>query len=172
MLRISVDINCTSIFYKKLKSATMEEVDHYGSRIPDYIILAIIGIVVLVIGIILLPTSSPNNFTVGIFCLFFGGALALAGWMGYRDEIQKFGIIRKHTIYGYFACIFAISSLFAGPILFGPIILGVTAMIFGYIAYKQGDLGFGEVGIYGGIIGIFLGVFVIYLLLMTGELQI
>jgi hypothetical protein len=148
----------------------VKEVDYYGSRIPDYIVLAIIGVVLLVIGMILLPSPNPNNFTVSIFCLFFGGALALAGWMGYRDEIQKFGIIRKHTIFGYFACIFAISSLFAGPILFGPIVLGSTAMIFGYKAHKQGDLSFGEVGIYGGLIGILLGVFVILLLNIAGEL--
>jgi hypothetical protein len=148
----------------------VKEVDYYGSRILDYIILGIIGLVLLVIGIIFLPSSNPNNFIVSIFCLFYGGALALAGWMGYRDEIQKFGIIRKHTICGYFACIFAISSLFAGPILFGPIVLGSTAMIFGYKAHKQGDLSFGEVGLYGGLIGILLGLFVIFLLKITGEL--
>ena len=64
----------------------------------------------------------------------------------------------------------AILSVFITIVLYAPIVLGIFAIILGMKAYKQGDLEFGEVGIYGGAIGIFLGIFIISFFRMAGEI--
>ncbi len=139
------------------KSDSVKKINFYGSRIFPYIVLTIFGLGLLLSGIIVLLISGTRGSVVGVMYLLFGGLFALGGWVGYRDEIKKYGMIRKYTSWGYVALILALAGLFAAPIKYLPIIIGILAIIFGIKAYKLGDLEFGEVGIGGGLICVILG---------------
>jgi len=127
----------------------------YGSRMMEYKYLGYIGLLMVLLGPgFLLPVFLPWGIVAGISLLFIGGMCAISGLMGYYDEKKKLGRPRISTTVGWIGASFGVISVLSGSTPIIPIFLGVIGIVLGRMAYKKGDLEFGEVGMYCGAAGI------------------
>ena len=149
----------------------MEKVnDRYGSRLKEYKILGHLGLILLLVGIFFcfLTFIFDTFLIIGIMVTFIGFMGGIAGWVGYRDEMKKFGAKRIKTGWGYSAFVIAMIGLgLISKIPILSIILGGISVILGKKAYKLGDLEFGEIGIISGIICIISSIVLIVMFLLN-----
>lgn len=149
--------------------------DYFGSKkqMREYSVLLHVGVGMLVIGLFFMVSSfifpiklAKTNLLmiISIVLSFIGATCAIAGWLGIKEEMKKFGIKRVITPEGNLALIFGISSVFLARTLSPlPLIFGLLAILFSHRSIKKGDNMYGKSGGVCGVIGIVLYLFLLIL---------
>ena len=140
----------------------------------EYKILFYLGLVMMITG---MPLTSLgwyneiffNNMKIGgteipsvisMALLGIGAMCAVAGWLGLREERQKYGIKRVSTTTGCIALVFGILSVFIPQAFPLPFAFGGIAIVLAYISVKQGDNVYGSAGGMCGAAGIIVELYV------------
>ncbi|MCD6236720.1 MAG: hypothetical protein J7K13_02055 [Thermoplasmata archaeon] len=135
----------------------------------EYKILFYLGLGMLAFGIPLISLGLYGDLRIegtdilsvmGMVLIGLGSICALPGWLGLREEKQKYGIKRKSTLAGSSSLGFGILSVFTPHAFPLPFIFGTLAIIFSYKAIKQGDNVYGHAGGMCGVIGIIVELYI------------
>ena len=144
---------------------------YFGSpgQMREYKILLYVGLGMLLIGAPLTSLGFVNNMNIegteapaviGVVLLGIGSMCAISGWLGLREEKQKYGVKRKSTPAGNLAVVFGILSVFIPQAFPLPFLFGSLAVILSYMAVKQGDNVYGRAGGIAGAVGIIVELYV------------
>ena len=144
---------------------------YFGSpgQMKEYKILLYVGLGMLVVGAPLTSLGFFNNMNIegtetpaviGVVLLGIGIMCAVSGWLGLREEKQKYGVKRKSTPAGILALVFGILSVFIPQAFPLPFIFGALAIILAYRSVKQGDNVYGRAGGICGVAGIIVELYV------------
>jgi Mg2+/citrate symporter len=145
--------------------------NYFGSRgkVREYKILFYLGLGMIIAGGPLTSLGFFNNMNIegtetpsviGIVLLGIGALCIVSGWLGLREEKQKYGIKRKSTWEGNLALVFGILSVFIPQAFPLPFIFGILAIILAYKSVKQGDNVYGSAGGICGMAGIIVELYV------------
>jgi hypothetical protein len=127
--------------------------------------------VMLAVGVeplVPVPGLLEVSMIASVSLLFIGAMCAISGYVGYKDEMSKWGKKRVYTTTGRIAMILGIVSVLVGSTPVVPLLLGFPAILLGYKAYKDGDLENGEIGMGCGAIGVAMGFILIILFAVWG----